>query len=129
MKNLEKGYEKMKEMRALAKGKKKRLGNMNQARDTFELSLLVLPGLILVILFNYWPMFGVIMAFKNFNMNLGILGSEWVGFDNFKFFLTSNDFIRVFRNTVLYGLDFLLLGNAVNVFFAVLLYNVRRRAA
>ena len=56
--------------------------------------------MLLIFVFNYIPMFGLIIAFKDFRYDLGIFGSEWVGFENFEFFLKSNDFYRVTKNTL-----------------------------
>ena len=56
--------------------------------------------ILLVFIFNYLPMGGLIIAFKNYKYSLGIFGSEWVGFKNFEFFVTSSDFVRLVRNTV-----------------------------
>ncbi len=108
-------------------GKKRRLkaGTL----DSYELLLLALPGIILTIVFCYLPMGGVIIAFKNFNPNLGILGSKWVGFDNFKFFFMSNDFVRLMRNTVLYSLWFLIIDNITAIGLAILFYNVQKKWA
>ncbi len=98
-------------------------------RENAELFMLVLPGFLLTFIFCYLPMFGIIIAFKNFNPNLGILESKWVGIENFKFFFQSNDFFRIMRNTLLYSSSFLMLDNAVAVFLAILLYNIQKRFA
>ncbi len=97
--------------------------------ETTELFILTLPAIILLLIFAYWPMFGIIVAFKRFNPNAGILGSEWVGLDNFEFFFSSQDAWRVLRNTVLYGIDFQVLGVITALFLAIMLYNVRSKAA
>ena len=55
-------------------------------RDKRQLCMMALPGMLLVLIFSYIPMIGIILAFKNFNPNLGIFGSKWVGLDNFRFF-------------------------------------------
>ena len=81
-------------------------------RDDTELTLLGLPAVVWYALFCYLPMFGLIIAFKNFKLVPGkgflysLLHSDWVGFDNFKFFLTSNTFTMLLRNTLLYNLVF-----------------------
>ena len=92
-----------------------------------HLTYFILPGLILTIIFKYLPMFGVVIAFKEFNPNLGILGSRWVGFDNFKFFFTSDDFVRIVRNTLGYSLANMIVGNFISVIIAVLCYNIHKR--
>ena len=98
-------------------------------KDNAELSILAVPGIILLILFAYIPMFGIIIAFKDYRNNLGIFGSKWVGFNNFKFFFTSQDAWRIGRNTVGYGLLFIVVGIIAAVLVAILLYEVKRRAA
>lgn len=89
--------------------------------------ILVLPALIYILIFNYIPMFGTLIAFKDYRYNLGILGSEWVGFDNFKGFFTSQDAFIVTRNTVGYGLLFLVLKIMCAVLIAVLLYEINNK--
>ncbi len=74
-------------------------------------------------------MFGLVLAFKDYKINLGILGSPWIGLENFKFFFQSNDAFRIVRNTVGYNFVFILLGNIVQVTFAILLSIVTSRKA
>ena len=106
------------------KGKQKR--RMSYAmRDSLSLTLLAVPGIVLLFIFNYLPMYGLSVAFKQFNPNLGIWKSPWVGWDNFEFFFTSQDAWRVLRNTVLYSLDFMFVGLVFAVLVALLLYNMR----
>ena len=103
-----------------------RKGKMN-IKENLELSLLALPGFLHMLIVCYLPMIGVVIAFKKFNPNLGIWGSKWVGFDNFKFFFESNDFVRIMRNTLGYNAVFLLLDNLVAIVFAIILYNITKR--
>ena len=65
--------------------------------------VMLLPAVIYMILFNYLPMFGSIIAFKNYKYAKGIFGSEWIGFENFKGFFTSSDAFLTIRNTVTFG--------------------------
>ncbi len=101
---------------------KKRRGD---ARDNLTLNLMALPGIIAVLTFCYLPMVGVVMAFKNFNSNLGIFGSPWVGLDNFKFFFMSDDFGLLMRNTLGYSIVFLVTTNIAAILFSVMCYNIR----
>lgn len=64
------------------------------------LYLLLLPCLAYFIIFQYIPMYGIILAFKDFNYAKGILGSEWVGLDNFIYMFRLSDFYRVFFNSL-----------------------------
>lgn len=108
---------------------KKKKSRWKAFKDNAELSALLIPGILLLITFMYIPMFGVIIAFKDYRNNLGIFGSKWVGLQNFKFFFTSQDAWRIARNTVGYGILFIILGIIAAVFVAILLYEVRSRAA
>lgn len=98
-------------------------------RENFELSVMLVPGIICLLIFSYIPMFGVIIAFKDYRNNLGILGSKWIGFQNFKFFFTSQDALRIARNTVGYGLAFIILGIVCAVTIAILLYEIKNKLA
>lgn len=98
-------------------------------RDNAELSALLLPGIVLLILFTYIPMFGIIIAFKDYRNNLGIFGSQWVGLQNFKFFFTSQDAWRIARNTMGYGVMFIVINLIAAVIVAILLYEVKSKVA
>ena len=63
-------------------------------RDNAELSALMIPGIVLLLVFAYVPMLGIIIAFKDYRNNLGIFKSKWVGFQNFKFFFASQVLVR-----------------------------------
>jgi putative aldouronate transport system permease protein len=88
--------------------------------------IMVLPGTIWFLIFSYLPMFGAVIAFKNFRYDpdgffASILNSEWVGFENFKFIFSTNDAFIITRNTVLYNLAFIILGLVLSVFIAIVL--------
>lgn len=106
--------------------KKSKLKN-SAVRDNFEFAFMALPGIVFFILFNYLPMYGVIVAFKDFKPLKGIMGSDWVGLQNFKFFFTSQDMVRVTRNTLLYNAWFILLDLTLPVIFALMLYFLRTK--
>src|SRR5690348_7436359 len=67
------------------------------------LYLMVLPGFIIVLIFAYFPMYGVMIAFKDYNVMKGLLGSSWVGFKYIKQFLDDPFALRTFKNTLLLG--------------------------
>lgn len=98
-------------------------------RENFNLSLMVLPGMLLFLVFNYLPMLGIVIAFKDYNPNLGILESPWCGLDNFEFFFTSQDAVRVIGNTVMYSLIFLVVDLVAGVGLALMFYNLRSTKA
>ncbi|TMV44367.1 sugar ABC transporter permease [Paenibacillus mesophilus] len=89
------------------------------------LLLLLLPGTAYLIIFQYIPMYGVIIAFKDFSPGLGIWGSEWVGFRWFTEFFQSVYAFRLLRNTVLISLYSLIWGFPIPVIFALLLNELR----
>lgn len=96
--------------------------------DDFELSLLSIPTFLWYVLFSYIPMFGVVMAFKNYKVRPGksfleslFVHSDWVGLDNFKFLFTGNDAYIMFRNTIGYNLIFITLSVIVPVTLAILI--------
>ncbi len=111
--------------------KKKEKSNMSKVkrRETMQLDLMVLPGMLLLFVFAYLPMFGIIIAFKDYNPNLGILGSEWNGFKNFEFFFKSQDAVRTIRNTVSYSVTFLIVDLIAGVGLALLFYNLASKKA
>lgn len=91
----------------------------------YELQLLVLPGLLLVLIFNYLPMYGLVMAFQDFNIFEGIWKSDWVGFKHFVRFFQDPRFFEVMRNTiVLSSLKILILFPAP-IILALMLNEVR----
>ena len=102
------------------------LYEVHQFRKNIELFILSLPGMLFFIVFSYIPMFGIIIAFKNYTYDKKIWGSDWVGFDNFKFFLGSQDAFRITRNTILYNLCFILAGTLIAVVIALMLNAMHR---
>ena len=98
------------------------------AKASRQLLLLCIPAIIGYILFNYVPMVAaVIIPFKNYKFSQGILGSDWCSFENFKWIIQSVALDRALRNTVLYGLLFMVLSPVTNVAIALLLFEVMSR--
>jgi putative aldouronate transport system permease protein len=91
------------------------------------LLLLLLPGTLYLLLNNYLPMFGTIIAFKNFNYQKGILGSEWSGFKNFEYLFNTPDAWIITRNTVLYNLVFIALNTVAAIAIAIALNELKNR--
>lgn len=87
--------------------------------DKTALNMMLIPGILLLIAFQYLPKFGILLAFKKFNYGLGILGSPWCGFDNFMYFFKTPDAWQITRNTVLYNLVFIALGLVLAVSIAI----------
>jgi putative aldouronate transport system permease protein len=92
-----------------------------------ELLLLLFPGALLILIFAYLPMFGVVLAFKDYRYDMGILGSAWVGLKNFEFFFVSENAWRITRNTVLYEGAYMITTTTVALAFAILMNEIRRK--
>lgn len=88
------------------------------------LLLLLLPGLIYYIIFKYGPMYGILIAFKNYKFRLGILNSPWIGLENFKTLFNTPDFWKVLRNTLLIGSYKLIFGFPAPIILAILLNEI-----
>lgn len=86
--------------------------------------IMLLPAIILLVLFNYVPMGGVVLAFKKYNVTAGIWGSPWVGLDNFNKFFDSIYAGRIISNTIILNLLGIAVGFVVTVTFALLLNEV-----
>ena len=93
----------------------------------WELYVIIIPVLIYFILFQYKPMYGALIAFKNYKPALGFLGSPWVGLDNFTRFFTSPFFGRLVRNTLLLSFELLLFGFPAPIILALLINEVRHK--
>ena len=85
------------------------------------LYLMALPAVIYIFIFAYVPMGGIIIAFKDYKFNLGIFGSPWVGFENFKYFVNSGKMLNLTVNTLSYNLLFMLQNTILQMFMAILI--------
>ncbi len=92
-----------------------------------QLYLMLLIPIVYLILFCYAPMYGVIIAFQNYNSFDGIFGSEWVGFDNFVRFVSQPDFWILIKNTLIISLYSLVVYTIVPIVFALLLFEVHNK--
>ncbi len=100
MKDASSSVEAMSEPALMVKPNKRSALFQSLKRDKW-LYLLAAPGLLYFLLFKYLPMWGVLIAFQDYQPFLGFWHSEWVGLDNFKFFFQSPDFLRLFKNTLI----------------------------
>ena len=91
------------------------------------LFLMALPGILLLFGFNYLPLFGLIIAFKNMNFAKGFFRSDWYGFKNFEFFIKTPYAYTITRNTILFNLVFIALGTILAVTLAIALHEIRNR--
>lgn len=104
-------------------------------KNDTELTILAFPTAVWYLLFSFIPMFGLIIAFKNYKVTAGesfiynVIHSDWAGFKNFEFLIKSNDLFVILRNTILYNLAFILLGMILSVALAImisLIYSKRK---
>ena len=96
-------------------------------KNHWQMYLLALPVIAYFFIFNYAPMFGIVMAFEKFQIKKGIFGSSFVGFENFRRFFVSPFFWRLLRNTLLISLYGLLFSFPLPIIFALCLNEVRNR--
>lgn len=99
-------------------------GFAKEIRRNHSLYLMTLPGIAFYLIFSYLPMFGLVIAFKSYDISKGILGSKWNELDNFNFFFTSGDVWKVTGNTLYLNLLFLFFTTAFGVCFAVMLNEI-----
>ena len=91
------------------------------------LYLMTLPSIIWVFIFCYIPMYGIIIAFKDFSFKKGIWGSEWVGLKNFEFLFNYKDIGRVFFNTIFLNVLFIVTGTIFSVFLALVFVELKNK--
>ena len=91
------------------------------------LLLMCLPAILFFFAFSYMPLPGIWVAFVKYNYRNGIFGSKFVGLQNFEFLAESGKLLSLTRNTILYNLAFILLGNLLAVFIAILLNEMRSK--
>ncbi|OXM83406.1 ABC transporter permease [Paenibacillus rigui] len=95
-------------------------------RSHIDMYVLLLPGLLFLFLFKYTPMYGILIAFQDFNIFDGISGSAWVGLEQFRKLMQSDEFYQVFTNTLVISLYKIVLLFPVPIIVALLLNEVRR---
>lgn len=88
--------------------------------------IMLAPGFIYLLINNYIPMAGMIIAFKNVDFSLGILKSPFAGLANFEYLFRTPDAFRITRNTILYNFSFIIVNLVMGVLFAILLSEIRR---
>ncbi|WP_336788402.1 ABC transporter permease [Paenibacillus sp. MMO-177] len=86
--------------------------------------LMMSPGFIWLVLFSIVPMFGIVMAFQDYNPSLGILKSEWIGLENFSYMFSMDDITQVFINTIVIAVGKLVGNIVIPLIFALLLYEL-----
>ncbi|HYH02485.1 MAG TPA: ABC transporter permease subunit [Bacillota bacterium] len=103
-----------------------------QLKKEGALLLMLLPGALVLFLYNYLPMFGVIIAFKDFRFHDGnffssLLKSDWIGLKNFEFMFSTPDAFTMIRNTILYNLAFIISCTILSIAFAIMLNEIYSR--
>lgn len=100
---------------------------MRKSKKQLYYHAMLLPGMIFLLIFSFIPMFGIVMAFQNYIPAKGIMKSDWVGWENFKFMFTIPDSKQIFVNTIIIALGKMLLGIIIPVCFALLLNEIRKK--
>jgi putative aldouronate transport system permease protein len=106
-----------------------RSGFVRTMRRNLPFLTMIAPGAILLLLFSYLPMFGIIIAFKDYRAADGIFGSEWIGLKNFEFLFRSPVLWRITSNTLLLNTLFIVTGTVGAIVLALMLNEVRSRLA
>lgn len=113
--------------------KKEKKQHMNFSQVIHELwknkflYVMTLPSIIWVIIFSYFPMYGILIAFKNFNMRDGIWGSKWAGLENFKFLFNYDGIGRIFYNTIFLNVLFIITTTIVQVALAIMFSEISNK--
>jgi putative aldouronate transport system permease protein len=118
-------------VRSLQPSINKKSGFARELRTNLPLFIMLIPGALILLVNNYIPMFGIVIAFKRYqffgDFFTSLFKSEWVGFKNFDFFFKSPDAWNVTRNTVLYNVAFIILGLVIPVFLAISLNELKNK--
>jgi len=88
-------------------------------KRNLPLYLMFLPGALYLLINNYIPMGGLIVAFKQYNVRNGLFGSKWIGLKNFKFLFATPDAFIITRNTILYNVAFIIINTVLGIVFAI----------
>ncbi len=104
-----------------------RNGNLKLAKQNYALYEMLLPAFLYVVIFHYWPMYGIQIAFRNFTFADGITVSAWAGTKWFKFFFNSNQFKTVVSNTLTLNIYNLLAGFPVPILLALMMHSINGR--
>ena len=116
-------------MRKTVISRKQREGGKNygfaaEVRKNWRLFLMITPAVLFFLIFNYGPMVGIYYAFTQYNFRGGLLGSPFIGLTNFKILIQNGSLGYLTRNTVLYNLVFIVVGNIFEVLVAVLIHRL-----
>ncbi|TYP76851.1 ABC transporter permease [Paenibacillus methanolicus] len=93
-------------------------------RKNRTMYVMMLPAFVFFLVFSYFPMAGMIVAFKSYTYTDGIFGSPWAGFENFEFFFQSGKAWLVTKNTIVYNVVFMIVNNVLEITIAVILFEL-----
>ena len=94
-------------------------------KRAWPLYVMIVPGIVFVLLFRYYPMYGVVIAFQDFSPAKGFLNSPWIGWANFEFFFSLPDFGRIFGNTLIISVSKIVMDQVGAIILALLLNEAR----
>ena len=100
---------------------------VTSVRKYWFIYLLAAPGFVFLLLFSYAPMYGILLAFKDYKMNLGVWGSPWVGLQHYQELFSDPVFIQAFQNTIIINIYNLIFGFSFNVFLAMMINELQLR--
>lgn len=106
---------------------KSKAASLKQKFKHWQICMLTLPGVLVIFVFSYLPMVGIILPFKNFRYDLGIIKSPWVGFSNFKFLFSTDNAIRITRNTLVMNILFIITVTSISILFALMLNELSKK--
>lgn len=109
------------------KGNTMKNNRSKRIKRYFPLYLMMIPGFLYLVINNYIPLAGLVIAFKNVNFTKGIWASDWCGFKNFKFLFATSDAWIITRNTILYNLAFIVFGTSFAILIAIFICDMRNR--
>ncbi|MGS2776390.1 ABC transporter permease [Robertmurraya sp. GLU-23] len=102
---------------------------MLKMKRYLPLFIMMTPGIIYLLINNYLPMFGLIIAFKDIDYAKGILASDWIGFKNFEYLFSTRDAYVITRNTILYNGGFIILNTVLAIGVAIMLNEIKNKLA
>jgi len=105
----------------------KELSKKLKLKRTWQLHVMMVPIVVLLVIFCYVPMIGIVVSFQDYLPTKGFFGSPWVGLDNYRFLFSLNDFFQIIRNTLIISGGKILLGLIISIFFAIMLYESNMR--
>ena len=103
---------------------KKRASLVAKIKKWTPIYLMMVPGALYLLINNYIPMFGLVIAFKQIDFQKGIFESPWIGFQNFQFLFQTKDAFVITRNTLLYNIAFIILNTVIGIVFAIFICDI-----